>query len=66
MVIKSDSFECSNSKVLISFKYLDFSVTLEGAVINQSESNEGLVNLSLSQKKGYDEFYKYRKKYKTL
>lgn len=35
-------------------------------MLNQSESNEGVVNLSVAQKKGYDDFYKFRKKYKTL
>jgi len=39
---------------------------ISGTVLNQSESNEGVVNLSVGQKKGYDDFYKFRKKYKTL
>ena len=52
--------------MLITFKHLTFTVVLSGTVLNQSESNEGLVNLSLTEKSGYDDFYKYRKKYKTL
>jgi hypothetical protein len=39
---------------------------ISGTGLNQSESNEGVVNLSVGQKKGYDDFYKFRKKYKTL
>lgn len=66
MIIKSNSFECINKKILITFNYLTFTAVIAGTVLNQSESNEGLVNLSLAEKSGYDDFYKYRKKYKTL
>jgi len=52
--------------VKILVKYLEYRLSLEGVVINRAESSNALVDLSMVEKKGYDDFYKYRKKYKAL
>ena len=35
-------------------------------MINQAREGEGMVDLSIKSIKGYDEFFNFRKRYKTL
>ena len=39
---------------------------MRGRILNKSESQDGVIDLSMTSKSGYDDFYKFRKKYKTL
>ena len=47
-------------------RFEGWEVRLEGTVVNRSVEGEGVVDVSLTEKCGYDNFFKSRKKYKTL
>lgn len=51
---------------MIAAKFESWQIKIEGKVINQAREGEGIVDLSIKSIKGYDEFFNFRKRYKTL
>jgi len=64
--VRSQSLQRQGKKVVISAVRPEGSIIVTGTLLNQSQSDDAVIDFSLVSKSGYDEFYKYRKKYKTL
>lgn len=64
--MRSQSLQRQGKKVVISAVRPEGSIIVTGTLLNQSQSDDAVIDFSLVSKSGYDEFYKYRKKYKTL
>lgn len=64
--LKNQSLQIIGDKVVITAIHPEGSITLNATVLNKSESDEAVIDVSLVAKGGYDEFYKFRKKYKTM
>ena len=66
VLVTSDRWEENGEEVKIEVGFGEYMIELWGRVINRSGRADGVVDMSVVQKRGYEDFYKFRKKYKAL